>query len=81
MYRITERGFQQLEKMWDPAMRSRLLRGRWRLFGLAHLLGVLKRHRLDLPTEALTYYLSDHDRRLMKVNKALSAQPIFVQDL
>jgi hypothetical protein len=51
IYRITERGFQAVEKMWDVNNRNRLLRSRWRVFGLAHMLGVLKKHRLDLPQE------------------------------
>ncbi|CAD7975559.1 unnamed protein product, partial [Amoebophrya sp. A120] len=52
VYRMLERGFQQIEQIWNR--KHQLLYSRWRLFGIVHLLNEMKKQKLDLPEAALT---------------------------
>ena len=52
VFRGTERMFQQLE---NTVMRTidRLIESKWRVFGLLHIISIVKRYRLDLPAPVI----------------------------
>ncbi|CAD7947498.1 unnamed protein product [Amoebophrya sp. A25] len=66
VYRMLERGFQQVETIWNR--KHQILYSRWRLFGIVHILNELKKQKLDLPEAALTDDLDQAPKYLQSRN-------------